>query len=92
MAATGAVGVGACVAWCGPIAFVGLVVPHLVRLALGPTRRILFPMATLGGASFLVFCDALGRWVMPNHDLPVGVITAALGAPLLVWLIARRTH
>ena len=88
--AAGALGVGGCVAWCGPIAFVGLIVPHLVRLSLGPARRVLFPISALGGASFLVLCDALGRLVMPNHDLPVGVITAAIGAPLLVWLVARR--
>jgi iron complex transport system permease protein len=88
--ATGALGVGACVAWCGPIAFVGLIVPHMVRLGLGPTRRVLFPMSALGGAAFLVLCDGLARWWMPNHDLPVGVMTAMLGAPLLVWLVTRR--
>ncbi|MEE2750115.1 MAG: iron ABC transporter permease [Myxococcota bacterium] len=86
----GALGVGGCVAWCGPIAFVGLIVPHLVRLSVGPARRILFPLSALGGATFLVLCDAIGRVVMPSHDLPVGVITATLGAPLLVWLVARR--
>lgn len=88
--AVGAIGVGACVAWCGPIAFVGLIVPHLIRLGLGPTRRILLPMSALGGAAFLVLCDALGRWWMPHADLPVGVVTAGLGAPLLTWLVTRR--
>ena len=88
--AVGAVGVGACVAWCGPIAFVGLIVPHLIRLGLGPSRRILLPMSALGGAAFLVLCDALGRWWMPHADLPVGVVTAGLGAPLLTWLVTRR--
>jgi ABC-type Fe3+-siderophore transport system permease subunit len=88
--ATGALGVGAVVAWCGPIAFVGLIVPHLVRLSLGPTRRVLFPMSALTGAAFLVLCDGLARLVMPDHDLPVGVVTAMLGAPLLVWLVTRR--
>jgi len=88
--AVGAVGVGACVAWCGPIAFVGLIVPHLIRLGVGPTRRILFPMSALGGAAFLVLCDALGRWWMPTADLPVGVVTASVGAPLLTWLVTRR--
>jgi len=90
--AIGALGVGACVAWCGPIAFVGLIVPHLVRLGLGPARRILFPMSALCGAAFLVFCDSLGRWWMPQYDLPVGVVTAILGAPLLVWLVSRRSQ
>ena len=73
------------------IAFVGLIVPHLVRLSLGPTRRVLFPMSALGGAAFLVLCDGIARWSMPDHDLPVGVITAMLGAPLLAWLVTRRT-
>jgi len=88
--AFGAIGVGACVAWCGPIAFVGLIVPHMVRLGLGATRRVLLPMSALVGASFLVFCDALARWVLPGQDLPVGVVTATLGAPLLVFLVTRR--
>ena len=88
--AMGALGVGACVAWCGPIAFVGLIVPHMVRLSLGAGRRVLLPMSSLVGGAFLVLCDALARVIIPGRDLPVGVITAALGAPLLVWLVARR--
>ncbi|MBJ95730.1 MAG: ABC transporter permease [Rickettsiales bacterium] len=88
--AFGAVSVGACVAWCGPIAFVGLIVPHLVRLSMGASRRILLPMSALVGAAFLVCCDALARWVLPGQDLPVGVVTATLGAPLLVFLVTRR--
>ena len=86
----GALGVGACVAWCGPIAFVGLIVPHMVRLALGAGRRILLPMSALCGGVFLVVCDSLARVIITGRDLPVGVITAGLGAPLLVWLVARR--
>jgi ABC-type Fe3+-siderophore transport system permease subunit len=64
----GALGVSACVAWCGPIAFVGLIVPHIVRLSVGVSRRLL----------------------LPGRELPVGVLTAAIGAPTLVWLVARR--
>ena len=86
----GALGVGACVAWCGPIAFVGLVVPHIVRLTVGASRRVLIPMSAVSGAAFLVGCDALGRVVLPGRDLPVGVLTAAIGAPVLVALVARR--
>ncbi len=86
----GALGVGACVALCGPIAFVGLIVPHLVRLALGASRRVLLPLAWLWGGAFLVVCDVVSRVVLPQRELPVGVITAALGAPLLVWLIAHQ--
>lgn len=82
-------GVAACVAWCGPIAFVGLIVPNLVRLLVGPSLRNLLPLSFIGGAAFLVACDALARVVMPGRELPVGVITAALGAPALVFLVSR---
>ncbi|RYZ03167.1 MAG: iron ABC transporter permease [Myxococcales bacterium] len=82
-------GVAACVAWCGPIAFVGLIVPHLVRLLIGPSLRALLPLSFLGGAAFLVVCDALARVALPGRELPVGVITAALGAPALVFLVSR---
>jgi iron complex transport system permease protein len=82
-------GVAACVAWCGPIAFVGLIVPHLVRLLIGPSLRALLPLSFLGGAAFLVACDAVARVALPGRELPVGVITAALGAPALVFLVSR---
>jgi iron complex transport system permease protein len=82
-------GVAACVAWCGPIAFVGLIVPHLVRLLVGPRLRSLLPLSFIGGAAFLVMCDAIARVVLPGRELPVGVITAALGAPALVFLVSR---
>lgn len=88
----GALGVAASVAWCGPIAFVGLVVPHLVRLSLGPTRRVLLPMSGLVGAAFLVLCDTVARAAIPGRELPVGVLTAAVGAPLLVFLVLRRAR
>lgn len=89
---TGALGVSACVAWCGPIAFVGLVVPHLVRLLVGASRRRLLPISIAAGAGFLVLCDTAARVIIPGRELPVGVITAAIGAPALVWLVARRRH
>lgn len=82
-------GVAACVAWCGPIAFVGLIVPNLVRLLVGPSLRALLPLSFLGGAAFLVVCDAVARALLPGRELPVGVITAALGAPALVFLVSR---
>lgn len=81
--------VAACVAWCGPIAFVGLIVPHLVRLVIGPSVRTLLPLSALAGAAFLVLCDALARSLIPGRELPVGIITAALGAPALIVLIVR---
>lgn len=85
----GSLGVAACVAWCGPIAFVGLIVPHLVRLLLGPSYRVLLPMSLVAGAAFLVSCDLFARLILPGRELPVGIVTAALGAPALVALVAR---
>ncbi len=82
-------GVAACVAWCGPIAFVGLIVPHLIRLLVGPSLRALLPLSFIGGAAFLVICDAVARVALPGRELPVGVVTAALGAPALVFLVSR---
>jgi ABC-type Fe3+-siderophore transport system permease subunit len=82
-------GVAACVAWCGPIAFVGLIVPNLIRMLVGPSLRTLLPLSYLGGAAFLVICDAVARALLPGRELPVGVITAALGAPALVFLVSR---
>ena len=88
----GALGVGACVALCGPIAFIGLIVPHLVRLGMGASRRILLPLSWLWGGAFLVVCDVLSRLAFAGREIPVGVITAGLGAPLLVWLIAHQNR
>jgi iron complex transport system permease protein len=87
--AAGSLAVAASVAWCGPIAFVGLMVPHLVRLAVGPALGRLLPLSLLGGSAFLVACDALARSLVPGRELPVGVVTAAIGAPSLVVLLFR---
>ena len=87
----GALGVGAAVALCGPIAFVGLIVPHLVRRSVGASQRILLPCSVVVGAALLVVCDVLARTAWPGREIPVGVLTAALGAPaLLVLLFGRR--
>ena len=85
----GSLAVAACVAWCGPIAFVGLIVPHLVRRVVGPALARVLPLSLASGAAFLVLCDALARSVSPGRELPVGVVTAALGAPGLVLLLFR---
>jgi iron complex transport system permease protein len=85
----GSLAVAACVAWCGPIAFVGLIVPHLVRRVVGPALARVLPLSLVSGAAFLVLCDALARSVSPGRELPVGVVTAALGAPGLVVLLFR---
>jgi len=82
-------GVAACVAWCGPIAFVGLIVPQIVRLLIGPKLRTLLPLSFIGGAAFLVMCDGIARVALRGRELPVGVVTAALGAPTLVFLVSR---
>jgi iron complex transport system permease protein len=86
----GSLGVAACVAWCGPIAFVGLLVPHLVRLVLGSSPARLLPGSLIAGGAFLVTCDVIARSIVPGRELPVGVVTAALGAPALIALIARN--
>ncbi|MCB9663250.1 MAG: iron ABC transporter permease [Alphaproteobacteria bacterium] len=86
----GSLVVAACVATCGPIAFVGLVVPHLVRLAVGGGPRRLVPLSAVVGAGFLPLADGLARIAWPGRELPVGVLTAALGAPTLLLLLLRR--
>jgi len=85
----GSLAVAGTVAWCGPIAFVGLLVPHLVRLAAGPQLGRLLPLSLIGGAGFLVACDAVARSLVPGRELPVGVVTATLGAPGLILLLVR---
>ena len=87
--ALGSLGVAACVAWCGPIAFVGLIVPHIVRRVVGSAYRVVLPLSVFVGAALLVGCDLLARSIVPGRELPVGIVTAALGAPALVALVAR---
>lgn len=86
----GSLGVGASVALCGPIAFVGLLVPHLVRLSLGSEQTRILPLSWFAGGVFLVFCDLLAREILPRSELPVGVLTAALGSPALFFLVLRK--
>jgi iron complex transport system permease protein len=83
--------VGAAVAVAGLVGFVGLIVPHLLRLALGPDHRLLVPASALAGGAFLVLCDALARTLLPGRELPVGAITALAGGPLFLALL-RRQH
>lgn len=75
----------------GPIGFVGLVIPHSLRLLVGPDHRILLPCSALIGGAFLVLCDGVARLVLAPAELPVGVLTAMLGGPFLVWLLRSRT-
>lgn len=88
--ASAALGVAATVAIVGPIGFVGLILPHAVRRIVGAHPIRLVPLSAVLGAGFLPFADALARALSPGRDLPVGVITAALGAPTLVALLVRR--
>ena len=82
---------GVAVSLAGPIGFVGIIVPHLVRLVVGADHRVVMPAAALFGAAFLMLCDALGRVLLAPVELPVGVVTAVLGAPFFLWLLIRRT-
>jgi iron complex transport system permease protein len=82
--------VGVTVAMGGAIGFVGLIVPHAVRLMFGEDLRIVLPGSLLLGAAFLVLADALGRTVLPSGELPVGAITGLLGGPAFLWLLRRR--
>jgi len=80
---------GAAVAIAGPIGFVGLFVPHAVRLVLGPDHRLLLPASFLAGGAFLVLADVLARVLAGSSELPVGLITAAIGAPTFILLLVR---
>ena len=73
----------------GSIGFVGLVIPHMMRMLLGPDHRILLPASALGGAMFLVFCDTLGRTIIPPSEVRVGIMTALLGTPYFLYLLRR---
>ncbi|MBS9478323.1 FecCD family ABC transporter permease [Ancylobacter radicis] len=85
-----AAGTGAAVAVAGVIGFVGLVVPHLIRLALGPGHRVLLPAAALLGGALLLGADVLARTLASPAELPLGVVTAALGAPFFIGLLLKR--
>jgi iron complex transport system permease protein len=84
--------VAGAVALSGLVAFVGLIVPHVLRLWLGPDQRLLVPASALGGGAFLVLSDLLTRLIFPlfHAELPVGVVTAVLGGPLFLWLLRRE--
>ena len=84
--------VGLSVWAAGIIGFVGLVIPHLVRLAFGSDHRRLIPLSALGGALFLLWADVLCRVILPGNELPVGILTAMLGAPVFLCLMARSRY
>lgn len=81
---------GASVAVSGGIGFVGIVVPHLLRLLIGPDNRYLLPASALLGASMLLLADAVSRTIVAPAELPIGIITAAVGGPFFLWILLRK--
>ena len=83
---------GAAVSLGGPIGFVGIVVPHLVRMMVGTDYRLVLPGAALFGAAFLIACDLGARTAFAPVELPVGIVTAIIGGPVFLWLLLRRVR
>lgn len=86
----GSLATGAAVSVGGPIGFVGIIVPHLVRLVVGADHRLVLPGSFFFGAAFLVVCDVLSRTIMAPLELPVGIVTAMIGGPFFLWMLIRR--
>ena len=83
--------VAAAVSFVGVIGFIGLVIPHMLRIILGPDNRVIMPMGMVAGAAFLVICDYLTHIVAAQYGvLPIGVVTALIGAPVFIFLLLRR--
>lgn len=82
--------IGASVAVSGGIGFIGIVVPHLLRLAIGPDNRYLLPASALLGACMLLLADAVSRTIVAPAELPIGIITAAVGGPFFLWILLRK--
>jgi iron complex transport system permease protein len=87
---SGSLATGAAVSIGGPIGFVGIIIPHLVRLLVGPDHRLVLPASALFGAAFLVACDLVARTILAPVELPVGIITAMIGGPFFLWLLIRK--
>lgn len=81
---------GVAVAFVGIIAFVGLVIPHVIRMAIGPTHRPLIVASAFGGGALLVYADLLARLVVPGADLPIGLLTSLIGGPFFFFLLFRQ--
>lgn len=84
--------ISATVAQCGLLGFVGLVMPHLLRLILGPDHRLLVPACILGGGTYMMLCDTIARVLSDQGEMPVGVITAMIGAPLFIYLLKKSSR
>lgn len=83
--------VGVCVSVSGVIGFVGLVVPHLIRLSSGPDHRTLLPLSALLGAALLILADTVARTLVAPAEMPVGILTALIGGPYFLWLLIRQS-
>ena len=81
---------GAAVSLGGPVGFIGIVVPHLIRLMVGADHRLVLPASAFGGAAFLVVCDTVSRTALSPLEIPVGVVTAIIGGPFFLWLLIRN--
>lgn len=81
---------GVAVAFCGIIAFVGLVVPHLIRMTIGPAHRPLILASAVGGGALLAYADLLARTIVPGADLPIGMLTSLVGGPFFFYLLYRQ--
>ena len=81
---------GAAVSLGGPIGFIGIVVPHLIRLMVGADHRLVLPASAFGGAAFVVACDTISRTALAPLEIPVGVVTAIIGGPFFLWLLIRN--
>lgn len=84
--------VGAIVALCGPIGFIGMMVPHICRLLIGSDHHWLTPATLLFGGSFLIICDTIARLIIAPAEIPVGVITTLLGGPFFLWLLIKSRN
>ena len=83
---------GGVVAICGPIGFIGLIIPHIMRLLFGADHFDLVPACVIGGGAFLVLCDTAARLIIMPAEVPVGVVTAMLGGPFFIWLLFRNPN
>lgn len=84
------VAVGSAVAASGSVGYVGLIVPHLVRLAIGSDNRLVIPLSAIAGAAFVVLADVAARTIIAPRELPIGAITALIGAPIFIYLLRRN--
>jgi iron complex transport system permease protein len=81
---------GSVIAYSGPIGFVGLIVPHILRMTLGADHRVLVPTSFFVGGAFLIVCDTIARTILSPAEIPVGILTSILGGPFFLWLLIKR--